>query len=105
MAGEGVPGRGAAGTWLTAACSLSARSQKQQPIWFPHWPTAIGERKEGGQTLEGPAGLRAARVLTLPAQLTLNDHRLGHPAERPVPRPQAPAPAFEFPAHRGAGRP
>lgn len=29
---------------LTAACSLSARSQKRQPIWFPHWPTANGEK-------------------------------------------------------------
>ena len=41
-------------TLLTAACSLSARSQKQQPIWFPHWPTV--PRKEREQTLGGKKG-------------------------------------------------
>lgn len=41
-------------TLLTAACSLSARSQKQQPIWFPHWPTV--PRNEREQTLGGKKG-------------------------------------------------
>lgn len=41
-----VGGSGRARTWLTEACSLSARSQKQQPIWFPHCPTAAGGGEE-----------------------------------------------------------
>jgi hypothetical protein len=69
-----------ASTWLTAACSLSARSQKQQPIWFPHWPTATRKKEEKEWTLGWKQQGRAPRRPGphAPAQLTLHDHRLGH---------------------------
>ena len=50
-------------TLLTAACSLSARSQKQQPIWFPHWPTVSRKKRE--QTLGGKKGHSPRRQLGL----------------------------------------
>lgn len=75
MLGPPAPGSGAV-TLLTAACSRSARSQKRQPTWFPHWPTAKG--RDRGRVRQGTAnGGGTGR-----RPLTLHHHRLRHGRHR-----------------------
>lgn len=54
-------------TLLTAACSRSARSQKRQPTWFPHCPTAKGRERHGSGTGRGRRGGALAATAPYPA--------------------------------------
>lgn len=52
---------------LTAACSRSARSQKRQPTWFPHWPTAKGRDTGQGWGRGGGEGRALDATTPYPA--------------------------------------
>jgi len=69
-------------TLLTAACSRNARSQKRQPTWFPHWPTA--KRRDRAQAEPRAAGrLRATQPLTLHHHWLRHDNLSGSPPPLP----------------------
>lgn len=83
-------------TLLTAACSRNARSQKRQPTWFPHWPTA--KRRDKARAGPGAAGkLRASQPLTL------DHHRLRHDGFGGPPRPLLPT-VFQLGARKPPSR-